>query len=372
MFVNKIKPKNNKKLSLALLILLILSLWVSPAEADLTNVKDTLSDSRPSTNANHEILFTLGASNDIAENDTITVTFQSDFDLSSIDYTDIDLSGSTSGDQTLAATQGATSWGVGISGQVITFTAPSNSNTYISGGETVTIKIGTNATGGGANAQITNPTSASTYTVDISVNATQTETGRTIVAIISGVSVSATITESLTFSISGVDASNCTLGNSVTAVTTTAATVPFGTLSTNTFKKGCHSLAVSTNAGDGYSITSQETDQLTNSGGDTIPDTTCDTGSCDESTGGAWVTATNNGFGHTCFGDDCVAAYSSGSNYRQFASIADSETAQVMQSNTDPVNNSTTTVIYQISVSATQAAGDYSNTVVYIATAQFD
>ncbi len=370
MLVNRVK--NNKKLSLALLILLVLSLWISPAKADLTNVKDTLSDSRPSISANHEIVFVLPAANDINENDTITVTFQSGFDLTSVDYTDMDLVGSTSGDQTLAATQGSTSWGVGVSGQVITFTAPSNAGTYLSGGETVTIKIGTNATGGGANAQITNPTSTGTYTVDISANGTQTDTGRTIVAIISGVSVSATVSESLTFSISGVNSSSCTLGNSVTAVTTTATTVPFGTLSTNTFKKGCHNLTISTNAGDGYSITSQETDQLTNSGGDIIPDTTCDTGSCSESTGGAWATASNNGFGHTCFGSDCVAAYSSGVNYRQFASIADSETAQVMQSNTGPVNNSTSTVVYQISVSATQAAGDYSNTVVYIATAQFD
>ncbi len=370
MLVSKIK--NSKKLSIALLILLVLSFWVSPAEADLTNVKDTLSDSRPSISSNHEIVFTLPATNDIVENDTITITFQSGFNLTGIDYTDMDLVGSTSGDQALAAIQGTTSWGVGISGQVITFTAPSNVGTYISGGETVTIKIGTNATGGTANAQITNPTTAGTYNVDVSANGTQTDTGRTIVAIISGVSVSATVSESLTFSISGVNSSSCTLGNSVTAVTTTPTTVPFGTLSVNTFKKGCHNLAISTNAGDGYSITSQETDQLTNSGGSIIPDTTCDTGTCTEIAGGAWTTATNNGFGHTCFGSDCVAAYSSGTNYRQFASIADAETAQVMQSNTGPVNNSATTVVYQISVSAMQPAGDYSNTVVYIATAQFD
>ncbi len=366
------KIKKHQKAIIAIIFLLVFSFWMRPVSADLTNVKDTLSDSRPNVSANHEIIFTLPVNNDISENNTITVTFQSGFDLTNIDYTDIDLAGSTSGDQTLAATQGTTSWGVGISGQVITFTAPSNAGIYLSGGETITIKIGTNAAGGTANAQITNPTTTGTYTIDITANGSQTDTGRTIVAIISGVTVSATVTESLTFSIAGVNSSACTLGNAVSAVTTTATTVPFGTLTANTFKKGCQSLSISTNAGNGYSLTSQETDQLTNGGGDIIPDTTCDTGTCTESTGAAWATATNNGFGHTCFGSDCVAAYSSGSSYRQFASIADSETAQIMQSNAGPVSNSTTTVVYQISVSATQASGDYSNTVVYIATAQFD
>lgn len=369
------KLKNRKGLYLALVFLLIFAVWSLPVQADLTNVKDTLTDSRPSAESNHTIVFRLSAANNIEENDTITLTLQSGFDLATNELTpsDFDLSGSSSGDQPLAYVATSTGWGVATSGQTVTFTAPSNAQTWISGNETVTVEIGTNAAYGGAgSSRIVNPSTAASYNVDITAAGASSETGRTKVAIISGVTVSATIDESLTFSIAAVNAADCTSGGSVTAVTSTATTVPLSTLSANTFKKGCQTLTVDTNAGDGYTMTSQETDQMTNAGSDTIPDTLCDSGSCDQTTGAAWATATNNGMGHTCVGFDCVAAYSSGTNFRQFASIADTETAVQMRSSSTPVSNSTTTIVYKISVSGSQPSGDYSNVVVYIATAQFD
>lgn len=366
--------KCRRNLYLVLVLVLLFTTWmVQPARADLTNVKDTLSDSRPSLGANHTIQFTLSGANNISTSDTIVVTFPAGFTIGSVDYTDIDLSGSSASEQTLAASATASDWGAVFSGQVLTLTAPSGAGPFIAGGETVTIEIGTNATAGATgDQQIQNPTAAS-YTISIAANGDSAETGALVVAIISGVTVSATIAESLTFSITGVSNTACTLGNAVTAVTTTATAVPFASMNANTFKKGCQILTVNTNAGDGYTMTSQETDQLTNAGSQTIPDTTCDTGTCTESTAAAWATATaNHGLGHTCFGLDCVGAYSSGTNYRQFASIADTETAQTIMSSSTPVTNSTSTVVYQLSVSGSQSSGDYSNTVVYITTAQFD
>ena len=85
--------------------------FVLPARADLTNVKDTLSDSRPSIGANHTIVFTLSAGNHINENDTIAVTFPAGFNPGSVDYTDIDLSASSAGEQSLGATASSTGWG---------------------------------------------------------------------------------------------------------------------------------------------------------------------------------------------------------------------------------------------------------------------
>lgn len=366
--------KCRRNLYLVLIGLLIFGTWmVQPARADLTNVKDTLSDSRPTTASNHTIQFTLSGANSIRDNETIIVTFPSGFDLSSVDYTDMDLDGSVSPEATLASSPSGSDWGVQVTGQTITFTAPLSGGPHIGNAETVTIEIGTNATYGvTGDQQIINPTAGS-YTIDIAVNGSSPETGALVVAVIAGVTVSATITESLTFAIAGVNNTDCTQGNAVTAVTTTATTVPFESMTPNNFKKGCQLLTVNTNAGDGFIITSQETDQLTNSGGQTIPDTTCDNGSCTEITADAWVTATaNHGLGHTCFGLSCVAAYSSGTNYRQFASIADAETAQTMMSSSTPVTNATSTVVYQLSVPVSQASGDYTNTVVYIATAQFD
>ncbi len=379
MYLKKFMPEKymiRKSLYFLIVLLLVFSTWmVRPARASLTDVKDTLSDSRPSPVAsNHTIQFTLSGANNIQVNDTIVITFPSGFNIGSVDYTDIDLSASSAGEQTLAASQGASDWGAAFAGQVLTFTAPSSGGPFIGGSETVTIEIGTNATAGATgDAQITNHATPASYSISIAANGDAAETGATVIAIISGVTVSASITESLTFTIAGVNSPSCTQGNAVTAVTTTATTVPFDAMTSNTFKKGCQLLTVNTNANDGYSLTSQENDQLTSAGSATIPDTTCDTGSCTESTGAAWSTASaNHGLGHSCFGVNCVVAYSSGTNYRQFASIADTETAQVMMSSSSPVTNATSTVVYQLSVSGSQASGNYSNTVVYIATAQFD
>jgi hypothetical protein len=367
--------KCRRNLYLFLIVLLVFGTWmVSPARAGLTDVKDTLSDSRPNTVSNHTIQFRLSASNEIEENDTIVITFPAGFGIGSVSFDDIDLSGSTVGQQNLAATPGASLWGAAFTGQVLTLTAPSNIGTKINGGELVTVSIGKNATHQtNGDDQITNNTNPGSYAISISANGVAPETGATVIAIISGVTVSATITESLTFSIAGVNSPDCTLGGTATVVTTTASAVPFATMNANSFKKGCQLLTVNTNANDGYSLTSQEDDQLTSAGGATIPDTICDNGTCTESTGSAWATATaNHGLGHTCVGVNCVVDYSSGINFRQFASIADTETAQIMMASTSPVTNVTSTVVYKLSVPGSQASGNYSNTVVYIATAQFD
>ena len=366
--------KCRPRLYLTLIITMTFATFILPARADLTDVKDTLSDSRPSIGANHTIEFKLAVANNIEENDTIAITFPAGFDLTSVVYTDVDLSGSSSGERLIVGlSPNTTQWGAAVSGQVLTFTAPSTAATYLGGGETVTIEIGTNATAGstGTN-QIVNPTAAS-YTINMAANGAVPDTGATVVAIISGVTVTATIAESLTFAIAGVNDTICTLGGTATAVTTTASAVPFGLMNSNAFKKGCQTLTLNTNGGNGYSLTSQETDQLTNAGLQTIPDTTCDTGTCTESTAAAWTTASaNHGLGHTCVGLDCITGYSTGSNFRQFASIADAETAVQMMSSSSPVTNSTSTVVYKISTSGSQPSGDYSNVVVYIATAQFD
>jgi hypothetical protein len=63
-------------------------------------------------------------------------------------------------------------------------------------------------------------------------------------------------------------------GASITQIGTTAVSVPFGTISSNTFYQGCQDLTVSTNAGGGYSLTVQENHvMMTSNGTNTIPDT---------------------------------------------------------------------------------------------------
>ncbi len=191
-----------------------------------------------------------------------------------------------------------------------------------------------------------------------------------LVSINSGVTVAATVAESLALTASSVNAVNCTAddGATVNSVTSTATSVPFGIISPNTFYQGCQDLIVSTNAGNGYSLAVQESSVMkTVNGQFTIPDTTCDAGGCTESAAAAWATATHNGFGHTCanqLNHDCNAAYSSGMNFRQAADLSQGETAQsVMSSST--AATATGRMKYRLSAGNAQAAGTYTTLITY-------
>src|SRR5437870_8988634 len=155
----------------------------------------------------------------------------------------------------------ATAWGFSAVNSLITLTAPtvSTPNVYVGTGTQITINIGSNATVGQQGAHwITNPSTAGIYT--IMVGGTFGGSGNMLVSINLGVTVQATVAESLALTVSSVAAVNCTAddGATVSAIGTTSTTIPFGNISLNTFYIGCQDLVVSTNAGGGYSITTQE------------------------------------------------------------------------------------------------------------------
>lgn len=226
---------------------------------------------------------------------------------------------------------------------------------------------------------LTNPTATSTnfawittYT-NSNCSTGEEDTGVVGFAIISGVTVQATVAESLTFTIASATSGECTGDSgSPTEVDSATTTVNFGELGTDAFKVACQKLTCNTNAAGGYNLTSQEDDQMTY-GTTTIPDASCD-GSCPEGTFDTWATANGNpGFGHSCEdipgSNPCLSGYdfSGGINYTQFASIADAETATTTMS-VASATSSSAYIHYKISVDSSQAAGTYSNTIVYIAT----
>lgn len=385
----KIKKQIKKYYKMAIALSLVFSITAIYATtsttkgAQVTSRKDTLSDSRPSVVANHTIEFATPNGADAA-GETIILTFAS-YVLTGVDDTDIDLEvdsacdGTYETSKTLAASAGASpQWGAVASGQAITFTAPTDAGaSEIPDNACVKIEIGTNATGGVANAQITNP-AVGVYNVTISGTFESNTSSVVKTAILTGVTVSATVAETLTFSHAGtatcagdsgtIDATRDTSGDSNT--------VPFGTLAGN-YTVGCQDLTVSTNTSSGYSVTAQETDQLTYSGS-TIPDSDCDAGCAFSAAAAAWTTAV--GFGHGCekvSGDGVVCdadygVWSSNKYYREFASLADSEAAQVLMSYSGaPTANGVARVHYKIKISGTQAAGAYENTIVYVATPTF-
>jgi hypothetical protein len=170
-------------------------------------------------------------------------------------------------------------------------------------------------------------------------------------------------------------APNCAAddGASISVINSTAVSIPFGTVSPNTFYQGCQDLIVSSNAAGGYSLAAKENHSMRTESGQTIPDTTCDDGSCDATSSATWVTATNNGFGQTCAnqtGSDCVSAYADGTLFRQFPSEADGEQPQVFMTSSTPAS-ATGRVKYRFSVPQNQAAGTYSNTISYVLTGSY-
>jgi hypothetical protein len=228
---------------------------------------------------------------------------------------------------------------------------------------------------------ITNPSSAAAYYARIytytnqDCSTGQVDDGVVAFAIIDEITVTATVAESLTFTVGAVASTSCDNDSgSPTYIDTTTTTVPFGELAVDAFKVACHTLTCNTNASSGYSLTGQEDDQLIDdSTAQTIDDTTCDNDSCTESSFDTWATASNNyGFGHSCenvTGVPCGSSYDFGGtpNYRQFASIGDSETPQAIMS-ASTATSTAAKIHYKIVIGVNQAAGSYSNKIVYIAT----
>lgn len=159
--------------------------------AALTGVQDVMTDQVVSALSDHKIIFTTPTGVD-APTDTIQLTFDSDFSLAAITFSDVDLlHGAITGletNESLAALPAAGTWGVDVSGQVLTLTAPTDAAAgEITAGDIVTIRIGTNA--GGVN-QITNPSVGGLY--HLNINGTFGDAG--------GVTISISISYSLSVS----------------------------------------------------------------------------------------------------------------------------------------------------------------------------
>ncbi len=217
------------------------------------------------------------------------------------------------------------------------------------------------------------------------------------VAPIEAVLVSATIDETLSFSVTGVTADSGTTGTcgvtrTASSPDSTAYSIPWGTISP-TYLAATHNtsqlLQVSTNAAGGYAVTATESDQMGKDGGvctgdvgeaaNCIKDTACGGTPCTHITLQDWgadptsypglgysleeVTVSEASFEF----NDTAATF----NAKQFADDEDSQTAQTVMTNTGPVDTSQVYICYRIDVTATQPAGYYFNNVRYTATATF-
>ncbi len=231
--------------------------------ANVTSLSDTLSDSAPSVGANHTISFVTPTG--VANGQTVVVDFSNGpFVVGTVDFTDIDVIDGTTNLSVATNCSGAQETSAAFSGTTLTVTFCSGDGAEILPNGTTTILIGTNATFGVAgNAQLTNPTVGS---YEINLTAGASDSGSTRVAIIAPVIVTAAVDTSFTFTVAGLPGAGTVNQEPITG-SSTATTIPFGTLVANSASTAAQQLTVQTNASYGYAVTVQVDQQLTSSTG---------------------------------------------------------------------------------------------------------
>ncbi len=129
-----------------------------------------------------------------------------------------------------------------------------------------------------------------------------------------------------------------------------------------------HTLQVTTRGAGGYKVYAYEEHPLLHSAGVySIPNTTCDAGGCTHITAQPWTNQNIAGFGFNAAGDDVAADFVSSNYYRSFADRSGAQQMQIIMSSATAGLNRTATVTYKAGVSPTQAEGNYSTPVVYVA-----
>lgn len=145
--------------------------------------------------------------------------------------------------------------------------------------------------------------------------------------------------------------------------------IDFGTITPKTLNTLTNKLIVTSGGAGGYQVTARENDTLkTLAGTSWIEDTACDNPFCDETNAAVWNQNTTYGFGYNMSGNDIPATFSGPTLFRPFPSILANEDPAIVMSSAIVGKNRTATVTYQINISGSQAAGNYENYVVFVAT----
>lgn len=340
--------------SLSLIVTMLL-IVVAPIQyafaASLTALSDTMSSSKVSTLSSHVLKFTTPTGANEAT-DTIIITFPSDFNFTSKTIGTVTFThGASTGlenTETLAASPSASAWGAVFSGtqnRILTLTAPSDGvgAAAVAASDKVIITYdSTNST---------NASSPASYAV--AITGTFGDTGNITVNILSDdqVAVTATVSQSLTFSISDN-------------------TIEFGTLSSsaaqyaddsagNSSEVEAHNLIVGTNASNGYTMTVNGA-TLT-SGANTI--TAIGSSNTSSSAGteqfGLRMTASG--------GTGAVTAPYAASGFAFDSAAFPDQVASASGSSA----NTTYSARYLANITSSTEAGSYSATLTYVATANF-
>ncbi len=346
--------------------------------ANLAVISNTLSDSDVSSLSNHTILFTVPTSSPgvIAgggASGRITVTFPIGFTMGSVAVGDIDFAINGT-EQALAAAPAAATWGATVSGQNLILESGTG---VVTANQTVRIRVGTNAvTGGAGTNRVTNPGTTNSY--EFVVTAGAADSGRTRVAILDNVDVTAIVNTSFVFTVNGLATSTAVNGTSTTG-STTATAIPFGVLTAGQIKTLAQRLNVTTNARNGFVVTVEQDQNLLSSTGADIDGfrdgaytntpqawgLAPTNNIADENTWGHWGLTSTDDLNSNEFGAGTPLFVAASTTPRQIFSH---------NGPSDGVTNNigSSTIGYQIQITPLQEAGDdYITTLTYIATPTF-
>jgi len=98
-----------------------------------------------------------------------------------------------------------------------------------------------------------------------------------------------------------------------------------------------------------------------------IPKTVCDNSDCDKDTAGIWNQTTTHGFGINMSGDDVPVGFVGDTYYRALADKEEGEGPVELMSSEDVTSLSEARATFKVNVSSLQAAGDYENSIMFIA-----
>ena len=348
-----------KSLFASLLVLSVISPYLAVRAATISSAQDILSTVTASTVANHEIYFV--SPTGAALNSDIVLTFTG-MTTTGVAFGDVDIATGDSGncstatftERTVASSAGAAAWGVSNSNPAITLSAPTSGAGALSAGNCIRIKIGTNASTGTAGTnQITNGTVG---LKTITINGSFGDSGEISVYFISNdqVSITATVPQAMTFSISD---------NTIGFGTLTSANVRFasGDAAGATTPVVAHDLRASTNANNGYTITVKGY-SLTSGGNSITPigGTNSSIASGTEQFGVRFA-ATGSGSG-------VVSAPYADTGY---AYAATTNTTSLIASSTAPSDTNYYNATYIANISSITESGSYSTALTYVATANY-
>lgn len=152
--------------ALVTVILTVALVGLQVSAATITSASDVPSTLQTGQDANHTLTFT--TSSGVAESETITVTFESDFDTSSLTEDDVDITDDATDLTTAADCTGAEEASVSVAADVVTITICPGDGGAIAAASEVVIEIGSNATASGTGSnQVENPSVAGTYYVSV-------------------------------------------------------------------------------------------------------------------------------------------------------------------------------------------------------------